>query len=1004
MHLEGAGTTEKILSLPSLHFTHLGKGIGLTQFSLGQRWISTAEPELGMGQVFAIDNRQVTVYFPISDTSRTYSQQQAPLTRVRFSPGDNVESDQGWILKVTALTTVDNLIAYYGISEGEEKILMETRLKDDLRFNKPQDRLFTHQIDDNDWFDLRYQTLTHHARLVQSACRGLYGPRVALIPHQLYIGNEVANRFSPRVLLADEVGLGKTIEAGLIIHQQLHTGRANRVLIVVPKALTFQWFVEMIRRFNLQLTVLDEERCKLIQQDNMEAEEIPVDGSEEPTDEPLEPSFNPFHAQQLVLCSLDLFTDHPHRIQQAVEGEWDLLVVDEAHHLTWSPSRVSTEYRVIEQLAEVIQGVLLLTATPEQLGKTGHFAMLRLLDPDRFYSLEAFLKEETSYLPIAHLISELIELPDVDIAEKIDNLAELTGITLDKSDSSAELIRQLLDRHGTGRVLFRNIRSSVSGFSQRILKAVPLPFPKAYEQCLKSESGFKLLYPEKIYSESGTHKWDQVDPRIPWLVELLRKLKPQKVLIICANASTAIDLEDNLKHRHGIRSTLFHEAMDLISRDRAAAYFADLDRGAQVLVCSEIGSEGRNFQFSRHLVLFDLPANPDLVEQRIGRLDRIGQSHDVIVHLPYLANSVHELLFRYYHEGLNLFMGANPAAQSIFPDSQSELEILMRDCAQNSRLPAQLSRFITATARLNLDKKEMLGRGRDRLLELNSHRSEISEQVIGEILRNEGGLTLQLYMNQVCEMYGLEIDPLDEQIFLIKPTESMQRHVAVSLETQQRFRFPELPEDGVRITFDRATALSREDVVFMSWESPMVTQAMDLVMTDLLGNCCVTVIKHPSFRAGTVLVETLHQMEAVAAGELQVHRYLPPEVLRCLINADNQNVADQHAYQSFRGKEIRINPDDLFKIIDSQAAGLKAMISKADALARTALDQFKVLAMEKMTQQLQAELHRLTELSKVNPNVRTEEIEFLHSTRQRLSEAIQKTELRQDAIRVIIAA
>ena len=85
----------------------------------------------------------------------------------------------------------------------------------------------------------------------------LFGPRVALIPHQLYISHEVASRFSPRVLLADEVGLGKTIEAGLIVHQQLQTGRASRVLIIVPKALTFQWFVEMIRRFNLQLTILD---------------------------------------------------------------------------------------------------------------------------------------------------------------------------------------------------------------------------------------------------------------------------------------------------------------------------------------------------------------------------------------------------------------------------------------------------------------------------------------------------------------------------------------------------------------------------------------------------------------------------------------------------------------------------------------------------------------------------------------------------------------------------
>tara|TARA_Y100000310_G_scaffold344877_2_gene460204 strand:- start:970 stop:3900 length:2931 start_codon:yes stop_codon:yes gene_type:complete len=976
----------------------------LTQFSLGQRWISNAEPELGMGQVFAIASRQVTVHFPISGTNRTYSEQRAPLTRVRFSPGDEIESDEGWILQVTSVTDVDDLIVYHGIAEGEERILIETRLQEEIRFNKPQERLFSHQIDANEWFDIRYQTLTHHARLVQSSCRGLCGPRVALIPHQLYIGNEVAGRFSPRVLLADEVGLGKTIEAGLIVHQQLHTGRANRVLIIVPKALTFQWFVEMIRRFNLQLAVLDEERCQQIQQDNMEADEIEQSESQESTPGPDAYSFNPFHAQQLVLCSMDLFSDNPHRTQQAAEGDWDLLVVDEAHHLAWSPGSVSREYRVVEQLAEAVKGVLLLTATPEQLGKTGHFARLRLLDPDRFYSLDAFLEDENRYQSIAGLIDELIDIPDVDIAAKIDDVVEQTGIALRRTDSGAELIQQLLDRHGTGRILFRNSRATVSGFSPRILAAVPLPFPKAYEQCLQSESLLELLCPERQYSDRGIGKWIEADPRVPWLVALLGTLNSQKVLIICANAATAVDLEDHLKRRQGISSAVFHEGMDLIGRDRAAAYFADPDRGAQVLICSEIGSEGRNFQFSQHLVLFDLPPNPDLVEQRIGRLDRIGQRHVVTIHVPYLSDSVHELLFRYYHEGLNLFVEPNPAAQNLFPDTQPQLETLIYSCARAGSLPPQLGQFIKDTARLNLDRKEMLAGGRDRLLELNSNRSEVSARLIDEILTNEGGATLQHYMSQVCDLHGLESDPLDLNVDLLKPTERMQRHVAVSLETQQRFRFPELPEDGVRITFDRATALAREDVLFMSWESPMVIQAMDLVMTDILGNCCAIVIKHPSFPTGTVLVEALYQVETVAPAELQVHRYLPAALVRCLMDADGHNIASQHEYQSFCGQELSIDPNDLFRIIESQAAGLKTMISQAAESANAVLKQVIDVAMREMAQDLETELHRLTELRKVNANVRTEEIDFLQSTRQRMTQAIHKAALRHDAIRVIIVA
>lgn len=114
--------------------------------------------------------------------------------------------------------------------------------------------------------------------------------------------------------------------------------------------------------------------------------------------------------------------------------------------------------------------------------------------------------------------------------------------------------------------------------------------------------------------------------------------RSQKVLVICAKATTALQLEQVLREREGIRAAVFHEGMSIIERDRAAARFAEEDTGAQVLLCSEIGSEGRNFQFASNLVMFDLPFNPDLLEQRIGRLDRIGRAHDIQIHVPYLKN------------------------------------------------------------------------------------------------------------------------------------------------------------------------------------------------------------------------------------------------------------------------------------------------------------------------------------------------------------------------------
>ncbi len=170
---------------------------------------------------------------------------------------------------------------------------------------------------------------------------GLRGQRTSLIPHQLNIAHDVGRRHAPRVLLADEVGTGKTIEAGMILHQQLLSGAAERVLIVVPETLQHQWLVEMLRRFNLRFSLFDDERYAEAQHD----------------------ADNPFETEQLVICSTDFVRRSKQRTEHLCDAEWDLMVVDEAHHLVWSEDAPSREYMAIEQLAERVPCVLLLTAT-----------------------------------------------------------------------------------------------------------------------------------------------------------------------------------------------------------------------------------------------------------------------------------------------------------------------------------------------------------------------------------------------------------------------------------------------------------------------------------------------------------------------------------------------------------------------------------------------------------------------------------------------------------------
>ncbi|MBL8501572.1 MAG: RNA polymerase-associated protein RapA, partial [Nitrosomonas sp.] len=225
----------------------------MQDFKPGQRWICDVDLQLGLGTVQTVEHRIVTILFKATGEIRSYAKQSAPLTRVIFKPGDTVSGQDGAAIKVTGAIERDGLIIYTGTrTDGSQIELAEDRLMPQVQLSRPSERLFTGQFDQDKWFRIRYQTLLIRNRLANAPLYGLVGTRTSLIPHQLYIAHEVGRRFAPRVLLADEVGLGKTIEAGLILHQQLLTERAKRVLIVVPETLIHQWLVEMLRRFNLQ--------------------------------------------------------------------------------------------------------------------------------------------------------------------------------------------------------------------------------------------------------------------------------------------------------------------------------------------------------------------------------------------------------------------------------------------------------------------------------------------------------------------------------------------------------------------------------------------------------------------------------------------------------------------------------------------------------------------------------------------------------------------------------
>ena len=964
----------------------------MTIFTPGQRWISSTELELGLGTVQSADHRSVSITFPATGETRSYAIGSAPLSRVRFAEGEQVRSEAGWVLTIERVQERDGLISYIGSTEdGSAATLQEQALHSRIQLNRPAERLFNGQLDPSRWFELRYQTQQHRNRVLHSDVYGLCGARTALIPHQLYIAHEVGRRYAPRVLLADEVGLGKTIEAGLILHQQLLTERARRVLIVVPESLMHQWLVEMLRRFNLHFRIFDEARCAAAEESTGQA--------------------NPFDTEQLVLCNLEFLLQHPQRFEQARAADWDLLVVDEAHHLQWSPTDASPEYRLVEQLAAITRGVLLLTATPEQLGKASHFARLRLLDANRFPSFDAFVDEETGYQPIAEAIEALLDQRELDDAtrtrlhgmlEEQDNRALLDALhdpatdEADRQPLREALIEHLLDRHGTGRVLFRNTRHAVKGFPERRLIPAPLAMPAEYRHNPRGEINASL-YPERAYEQARAESdplWCEFDPRVGWLVDLLRALRPEKtqpekVLVIVANAQSAIELAVTLKHLTGKHAPVFHEHLSIVERDRAAAHFADPEQGGQVLICSEIGSEGRNFQFAHHLVMFDLPFNPDLLEQRIGRLDRIGQTSAVHIHVPYFEASPQQSLFNWYHQGLSAFTDTCPAGAIVFAEKRAELERLMM--TDGATALDEGHALIESTRQRHAQLNAQLQQGRDRLLEYNSCRPQQAQAIRRRIMDAESPMAAQRYLEAVFDCFGVDTEIHSQDSSIIRPGNHMHGP------------FPGLSDDGMTVTYSRATALANEDLQFMSWEHPLMTGAMDMIAHNEMGNTAFDAIHTPMLVPGSLLLECVFVLGATSRSGLQAARYLPPTTLRLLMDLNGKDYARVLDLKTLRESSVAVDDEVILQVIRSQSAELKRLIAQCEAAATRRVPEFVQRAQQDAHQTLFDEIDRLEALQKINPNVRDEEIAFYRAQWREVEQLLEQVTPRLDALRVIVA-
>lgn len=505
--------------------------------------------------------------------------------------------------------------------------------------------------------------------------------------YQIETARKVLRQLGGRALLADEVGLGKTIEAGLIVSEYLARGMIQSILILTPASLVSQWQLELASKFGISSITTDDDS----RQQNPE-------------------EF--WAANQKIVASLNTAKSAKH-YPLVTSRSWDLVVVDEAHHLK---NRNTLNWKVVNALNK--RFILMLTATPVQNSLVELFNLLTLLKPGLLKTEADFKREYVSSkngrIPknqekLRSLMREVMirntrSLVDVQLPKRF-----ATTITVTPSDTEKKLYQDLsnflrvhsedLDKLSRTNLLMR-AGSSINALSESL---------KNLSKKLDNEELKTLI------RRAGQIK--QVE-KAKSLVELLKK-SSQKTIVFTTHRPTSAYLAQIFTEA-GIEFAEFLGDMTLKQKDAAIEAFRDT---VNVLLASETGGEGRNIQFANCIVNYDLPWNPMKIEQRIGRIHRIGQTQDVFIFNFCQKDSIEEYILRILHDKINMFELVVGEIETILGNVDDDFdfgEIIMDIWLKNQSLPELNTAFENLA--------DNLLKAKDKYKETQ----ELDEQIFGE--------------------------------------------------------------------------------------------------------------------------------------------------------------------------------------------------------------------------------------------------------------------------------
>lgn len=748
-------------------------------FTLGQRWFSQAEPELGLGIVEESGDRQVKILYPAAQESRIYNIKSAPLKRHILSVGDVASNEDGVSVTIEEVKEQNGIFFYI----GEDQVIPEIELKSAISLIKPEEKLLAGNFDPNEIFDFRYETLLLRRNLEQYKARGIEGSRINIIGHQISIFMDALKKPNIRLVLADEVGLGKTIEAGILAKRLNENSEASRILIIAPSTLQYQWFVEMFKKFDMLFKTLGA------------GDEIELSGKVDNDD--------------FIITSLPHLLESESDKEKISSNTWDLVIVDEAHRY----KKNSEEFSILEKLAGQSTHALFLSATPEALGEENFFNLLAVLNPQKYTDFDTYKSQEEEYKSIQEI-------------------------------GPNELLKYNFERD-----YFRNRRKNLEHkenlFPKKHLNAIRLDIDKPSDR--------KVM-----------------KAKVEALAVLLQERPDKKFFVIGKSRTLAVQVQSELQKHMNVKASLFHGEQTLLERDRQAAYFADPE-GARVLISAESGSEGRNFEFASEIFLLDFPTHPQLLLQRIGRLDRIGQKNDITIHAPFVANSPEENLFKLHNEAFGLFDSFPTGLIEYYERNKDDIDkaLVSNDQKLIAKFAIQYKEF-----------QKNVEEAKNRFLDAHSYKQENVDMASSEIENFHSKNNIQAYLEKAFNIAGIDYEEIFPQIHFARPSDNMLIP-----------SYPGLPTEGFSYTASREKALKRDDLRFMSFESPLIKGTMDLFSEGEIGNC--TAVTHEGKLGQNIYFEFIFKVQAATSKLANPARFFPLTPVRVILDPKGEDLTQK---------------------------------------------------------------------------------------------------------------